>query len=139
MNRFSLFGAAGLLAACATTMAGTTVPLAASQDIPAAVGTVDHGVTDNNNTRLRIDVKHLAPPGRVSPGATTYVVWAEPDFAGGRPLNLGALQVDESLQGSMEATTALQSFTVFVTAEPSATAMEPKGARLLSARVERRR
>ena len=49
--------------------------MAASAEIPAADGKVTTEDGDNENTRVRVEVKHLDPPRRVAPDATNYVAW----------------------------------------------------------------
>lgn len=115
-----------------------SVTMASSADIPAAKGTIKAYGTDNDNTAVEVKVRHLAPPSRVAPGATTYVVWALPP-GDQPPQNLGALRVDSDLTGKLETVTALRNFQVIVTAEPTATVTEPSGGELLSANVERPR
>ncbi len=44
--------------------------------------------TEGNNL-ITIEVEHLTPPGRVSDGATAYVVWFKPE--GGTPQAQGVL------------------------------------------------
>ena len=131
--------AAALLAAVGCTKSGTsaTAQLSASKEIPAAEGVVEASATDNDNTRLRVEVKHLAPVVKVAPDATTYVVWLQP-LGNGRAVNMGALRVDDDLKGSLEATTPMHAFDVYITAEQSPTTMSPKGNRLMEARVERK-
>ena len=114
------------------------VRMVASMDVPAAQGTVKATSTDNGNTALEIEVRHLALPERVQPGATTYVVWAR---APGQDAfyNLGALRVDEDLRGTLKTVTPLRTFDVMITAEASPTAMTPSSRRLLSADIQRKR
>lgn len=128
------FGALVAIGGCASD-AGA-VRMTASRDIPAAMGTVVATQTDNDNTKVRVEVEHMAPPQRVSPGATTYVVWAR---AAGQaaPVNLGALKVDRNLKGTLVTVTPLRNFEVFVTAEPSPTVTTPTSQHFLSASVER--
>jgi hypothetical protein len=111
--------------------------MVASLDVPAAQGTVKATSTANNNTAIVVEVHHLAPPERVQPGATTYVVWAR---APGQDAyqNLGALRVDDSLRGTLKTVTPLRSFDVMITAEASPTVMTPSSRRLLSASVQRK-
>ncbi|HVR18497.1 MAG TPA: hypothetical protein VMS65_02335, partial [Polyangiaceae bacterium] len=52
--------------------------MVASGETPAAEGKVTTDEGDNGNTAARVEVKHLAPPSRVAPDATTYVVWIHP-------------------------------------------------------------
>ena len=109
----------------------------ASREVPSAEGVLEYGPTDNNNTRVRIHLKHMAPPQRVNPDATTYVAWAEPTKGKGRIVNLGAIKIDDDLNGGLDTQTPLRSFNLYITAEQSPTAVEPTGAKLMTARIER--
>jgi hypothetical protein len=114
-----------------------TVRMSTSPDIPAAQGTVKTSLTDNDNTAIEVEVRHLAPPERVAFGATTYVVWAlAPDRD--TPQNLGALRVDEKLRGTLKTVTPLRRFEMFITAEQSPTAQMPTNGELFSASIEPR-
>jgi hypothetical protein len=127
--------AIGAMAAGCATTPSTQVAMSTSEDIPAARGMVTVTPTDNLNTRVEVQVEHLAPPGRVAPGATTYVVWARVPGED-RVQNLGALQVDRNLRGTLETVTPLRNFDVIITAETNATAAEPSK-ELLSVNVQR--
>jgi hypothetical protein len=113
---------------CAQTVAMQTSPA-----IPAAEGKIKVKKGDNGNTALSLKVEHLAEPRDVAPGATTYVVWIQ---GPGTVQNVGALQVGNAKEASLETVTALEDFTVFVTAEPVATAAVPTGERYLIATVD---
>jgi hypothetical protein len=113
-----------------------SVRMLGSADIPAAQGTVTATSAENNNTAIVVDVHHLAPPERVQPGATTYVVWARAT-GGDLYQNLGALRVDSDLHGRLRTVTPLRSFDVIVTAEQSPTVTTPANKRVLSATIER--
>lgn len=111
-------------------------PLQVLGGIPAAQGEVRVSKAANNNTVVDVRVQHLALPGRVTPGANTYVVWARPE--GEQSVqNLGALRVSADLTGSLKTVTAFRRFELFITAEPSARVMQPSGAELLSAQLQR--
>lgn len=105
--------------------------LTSSPDIPAAQSTDKISTTDNGNTKIDLVVEHLAAPGRVNPHATVYVVWASGNEAGAQPQNLGALKVDDNLEGSISAVTPLRSFDLYITAEPSQMSTTPTGKTLL--------
>jgi hypothetical protein len=122
---------AASLAACATSSGRT--PLINAPNTPAAEGTIATSAEQNGNLQLEVSVKHVAPPERVSPGATAFVVWVQP--RGGPPQNVGALQVDKDLNGHLRATTPFWSFDVFVTAEALPTVTAPTGPRTLSGSV----
>lgn len=67
---------------------GTTTPkypLQTASTNPAAQGTVSAQAGQNGNTQLSIEVKHLAPPGSIAQGATTYVAWIVPSDAQASP------------------------------------------------------
>lgn len=130
VTKVSLVAGLLALAGCAT----TRVPLASNNDVPAAQGTVMTSKTKNNNTAIDVRVKHLADPGNVETGATTYVVWARPQGSG-EARNLGALKVDENLTGQLKTVTPYSGFELFITAEPSAQITSPQGQELLSAVV----
>ena len=117
----------GLAAACAA----ATLPLGSSSEIPAAQGKVSLKNTKNGNVQIKLSVKHLAPPGRIIPGATVFVVWARGLAPGAGAQNLGALRVDKNLNGKLTAVTAMSSFDLFVTCEQSQTAALPATPELL--------
>lgn len=118
-------------AACAST---SPLQVSGGPRIPAAEGTVNTERTENSNTRVDVNVKFLAPPEKVVSGATTYVVWAEP-VAGGEPMNLGALRVDENREGKIITKTPLQDFRLFLTAERSGLVQSPNSEPLLWANI----
>ena len=123
------------LGACAGTNNNANIVVAST--VPAAQGELK--VRDaGNNTSIDLSVRHLAPPERISPQASTYVVWARPlaDDTG-RAQNLGALSVDRNLSGRLRSTTPLKQFELFVTAESSTVAEAPTGERVMSAMVTR--
>jgi hypothetical protein len=107
------------------------LPLGSSSQIPAAQGQVSMNRTKNENVRIKLKVKHLAPPGHVTPGALVYVVWARGLAAGSEAQNLGALKVDKNLNGKLTAVTAMPAFDLFVTCEQSQTTTVPSTPELL--------
>lgn len=136
MRRLHLFAAAlvALMLGCSSEQ---TVKLSGSTHVPAAQGVVRIKSGTNNNTRLKINVEHLARPEQISSGAKALVVWAKPTAGGGDPQNLGALHVDDDLDGELDTVTPHQDFELMITAEPYATAAAPSGTPLLSARIRR--
>ena len=113
-----------------------TIVMRTSHDVPSAEGTIKASSADNGNTALEVEVRHMASPEKVATGATTYVLWAR---AAGAAVaqNLGALQVDGDLRGTLKTVTPLRSFDVFITAEASPTAMAPINKQLLTASISR--
>ena len=62
-------------------------------------------------------------PARLGAEFLTYVLWAvSPE---GRAINLGEVLFDNNGEGKLKTTTQLQSFSLFVTAEPYATVRQP--------------
>lgn len=121
-----------LAGSVATAHAGTTLPLGSSSEVPSAQGKVRLKNTKNGNVEIRVEVKHLAPPGRISPGATVFVVWARGLAPGAEAQNLGALRVDKNLNGKIRAVTAMSSFDLFITCEQSQTVTFPAAPELLT-------
>lgn len=109
--------------------------LIGSPDVPAAQGTVKLSTTDNGNTKMDVVVEHLAPPERVTPEGTVYVVWVRGAETGAQAQSLGALRVDDKLKGSITAVTPLRAFDLFITVESAQTVAAPTGKTLLSATV----
>ena len=120
-----------LVALVAASCGPRTIALTASPDVPAASGVAKIASTDNGNTRIELSVKHLAMPSRISSNATVYLVWVRGNEPGARPQSLGALRVDNDLNGSISGVTALRQFELYVTAEPEQTAAMPTGRPLL--------
>lgn len=115
--------------------APTTYHLQSSQQVLAAIGTVKVSSGENGNTKVHVSVQHLAPPQKVAPTATTYVVWARPNVTGATPQNIGALNVDDDLEGELHTVTPLQSFALVITPEPSSQAMAPTNPPVLTVNV----
>ncbi len=109
----------------------------ASDGIPAARGDVRTGDAANGNTAVTVQVQHLAEPDRVADGATTYVVWAQPQGSD-TAQNIGALKVDNNLNGTLSTEVPFDAFKITITAESAPTVTEPNGHQLLSADVHHR-
>ena len=97
--------------------------MAASGETPAAEGKVTTGEGDNDNTLVRVEVKHLAPPSRVAPDTTTYVVWVQ--ALGQSIQNAGALKLNDDLVGRIDFVTPHKVFRVVITPEAQATLATP--------------
>jgi hypothetical protein len=136
LKRMVVLGAVGALALVGCGPA--TWYLTNGPQTAGAQGKVTAVAGPNNNTRLAIQVKHLAPPGKVQPTATVYVVWVRGIEASDLPQNVGALTLDHQLTGALETTTALRTFDLLITAEASRTADQPTSDSVLSGRIARR-
>jgi hypothetical protein len=134
MQKFKLLPLLLLLAGCAQ----TTWALQGSPTNPAAEGELKVAEGDNGNTKLELRVKHLTQPAKIAPGTTSYVVWIEPLEGDKHPSNVGALKVDDNLEGRLDTVTPMHSFAVYVTPEASTTVNSPTGAKVLSQDVNRK-
>jgi hypothetical protein len=134
MTRFGWVVAIAAITACAA--GPSTFGLRGGPEIPASEGTVTASPGDNNqNTKIVVVVKHLAVPDRVVPGATSYVVWVQRSADERNAQNVGALQVNDKLDGRLETVTSLKQFLLFITAEQSPSAMAPTGKTLMTTNV----
>jgi len=118
------------LSGCALLGGGAGPAMNSSPDIPAVQGQAKFGRAPNGNTSIDLTVKHLADPEKLTPPASTYVVWLRPN-KDAAPQNIGALTVDKKLNGELNTVTALRSFDLFVTAESSGQVQAPAGQPLL--------
>lgn len=112
--------------------------LATSTRIPAAQAKVAVTSEANRNTGIDLKVRHLAPPDKVDPQATTYMVWAKPKEPGAPLYSLGALRPDRDLRAELKTTTPLKEFDLFVTAENSTQVTQPSGQPLMWTHISRR-
>jgi hypothetical protein len=74
-------------------------------------------------TKIEVSIKSLAQPSTLGTEFMTYVLWAvSPD---GRTSNLGEIQTNKNGEGKLSPTTQLQTFSLFVTAEPYFSVRQP--------------
>lgn len=132
IRRFAVAFLVLMLVGCASER---VVRLYGGATAPAAQGTVKSSKGPNDNLRLKISVQHLAPPDRLAPGATVFVVWARPARQGGIAQNLGALKIDKDLTGTLETVTPLQNFDLLITPESSAEVQSPSNISVLMAHL----
>jgi hypothetical protein len=127
MDTRTLARLAGIsLLACLSTLAGCAKnePMrAASLETPEADGMVSTELDENGNLMVGVTMEHLAPPSRLAPSATAYVVWL--DAPGVFIQNVGALKLDGDRNGTLEFVTRLRVFRVVVTPEAHATVSTP--------------
>jgi hypothetical protein len=140
MNRFAWVTAIGVigffLSSCAMFGGGSSreLTLTGSPEFPAVRGNATVSTTDDGNTKIDLEVQHLAPPEQINSDATVFVVWAQ-DNETNESHNLGAIKVNEDLDGSMTAVTNMRTFDLYVTAEPSPGATTPTGNTILRTNV----
>ncbi len=103
--------------------------------VPASEGTVQFTKGVNDNTKIVVRVKRLAPPSKVAANATVYVVWIEP--RNGVMQNVGAMILNKNLEGTLITTTPHRRFKVLVTPEPSGRGMLPTHEPVFTSEVDR--
>jgi hypothetical protein len=103
---------------------------------PAAEGKVTTENDRNGNTKVEVNVKHLATPQSLTPAKQAYLVWVQP--RGKDPELLGTLRVNDSLEGSLKATTLHKDFDVLITAEDNMHPESPSSMVLLKGTIERK-
>jgi len=101
--------------------------------IPSAVGKVKVANEKDGNTKVKVEVSHLAQPSAVFDQTSTYVVWLKPES--GTAQNVGVLSLNKDLKGSLETQTAFKDFQVMVTAEKDANVTAPSGRSVMNASV----
>jgi len=101
--------------------------------IPSAVGKVKVANEKDGNTKVKVEVSHLAQPSAVFDQTSTYVVWLKPES--GTAQNVGVLSLNKDLKGSLETQTAFKDFQVIVTAEKDANVTAPSGRSVMNASV----
>ena len=122
------------LVALTNVVEGKKYSLAADPSVPAARGQVDVGRDKNGNTKVEVEVEHLALPENLTPPRTAYVVWFQE--RGGEPVNQGALKPNKKLKATFKSVTPLKSFDVFVTAESDASTKAPGGSEVMRAAIQ---
>lgn len=99
-----------------------------SQIVPAAVGVVKLTKDKNQNYNILVSVENLAPPNKLQPPKSTYVVWAETEKNGTK--NIGQIKsssgiFSKSLKGSLSATSPFEPRKIYITAEDIANVQYP--------------
>jgi hypothetical protein len=78
-------------------------------------------------TEIEAEVRGLVSPTKLGAEFLTYVLWVvSPE---GQSTNVGEIQLDNSMKGKLKATSALQTFSLFITAEPYFAVRQPSGSR----------
>ncbi len=101
---------------------GTKVDLKGSELMPQANGEAEVEAK-GGTTKIGVSIKSLAQPTTLGTEFMTYVLWAvSPE---GRTVNLGEILINKDGEGKSNATTQLQTFSLFVTAEPYFSVRQP--------------
>jgi len=114
----------------------TTQQMISDSDAPASQGTVTVGAAGNGNTDVTVRVRHLAPPSRLASDAKIYVVWIQ--ATDGAKQNVGALTLNDNLEGHLGTVTPHQRFLLTVTPEPSGQVAAPTHDPVFTSWVERK-
>ncbi|MGH9588798.1 MAG: hypothetical protein ACRD25_00285 [Terracidiphilus sp.] len=109
------------------------ISMTPAKEVPAAHGTVAVKTGRNGNIEVAITTKALAQASALTPPAETYVVWFQPPDQS--PKNMGALRVDNNLNGKLETVAPYRHFKVFITAEKQRNVASPHGTKVLTAEV----
>lgn len=100
-----------------------TVPVRAGSMVPAATAQVKMSKDDHNNVGISLEVEHLAPPKKLTPPKSVYVVWAQTPE--GRNFLLGRLSLSDEGAAEYSGVAPVEHFRLLVTAEDSHTAQQP--------------
>lgn len=101
-----------------------------TSETPAAQGTVIVSMGKNENTKLDVKVKDLAPPANLKQPAEAYVVWIQPENQSAK--NEGQIMVNPNRSGQLTTETPFKHFKLFITAEKSPTVTSPSGPQVLN-------
>lgn len=102
--------------------------------VPAASGKVVADRASGGATELKIEMEHLAKPTSV--GANHYIVWVRPEGSSAYQ-NIGALRVDDDLDGRLEKIIPYEEFQVLVTPERDLAAVSPSGPTVFEQKMDR--
>jgi hypothetical protein len=108
----------------------------AGESNPAAMGVVHVNTDRNGNLNLEMDAKHLAPPDRLSPAHSAYVVWVQPS---GKPAEvMGQLRVNtQDEAASFKTSVPYHNFDIFVTAEDTPKPDSPSSTEVLRTSIQK--
>jgi hypothetical protein len=108
----------------------------AGESNPAAMGVVHVNTDRNGNLAIEVEAKHLAPPDRLSPAHSNYIVWIQP--SGQQPQMLGELRVNtQDEAASFKTSVPYHNFDIFVTAEDTAKPITPSSTEVLRTSVQK--
>ncbi|MBM3307599.1 MAG: hypothetical protein FJY74_04685 [Candidatus Eisenbacteria bacterium] len=112
------------LAGCAKKVA-----VSISSTVPAAQAEIKTSKDKNENSVVDLKVKYLAPPDRLTPPRSVYVVRVEAQDR--VTVNVGRLKLSDKLEGGIRVTTPYKSFRIVVSAEDDALARSPGSHRVI--------
>lgn len=127
---------AAVVLAFATAASADQFKMRSGESNPAAMGVVHANGDRNGNLALVLEAKHLAPPDRLTPAHSVYVVWVQP---AGKPAEvIGQLRVNTHDEAaSLKTSVPYHNFDIFVTAEDNPKPDSPSGTEVLRASVQK--
>jgi hypothetical protein len=127
---------AAMMFTFAVTASADQFRMRAGESNPAAMGTIHANTDRNGNLAIELESKHLAPPDRLSPPHSVYVVWVQPS---GKPAEvIGQLRVNtQDMGASFKTSVPYHNFDIFVTAEDNAKPDSPSGTEVLRGSVQK--
>lgn len=99
---------------------------------PASAGTAEIRMTavEAGNGQVTLQFEHLAPPKKIDPSLTAYVIWTQ--IGGNNPTKLGVLDYDiKKRSGKLTATYVGTRIKIIVTLEKDPSTPAPTGPRIL--------
>ena len=124
----------GAVLALAPSSYAKTYPMTASNIVPGATAQLQVAKEKNGNIQLEVKATGMAKPGRLTPAATTYVVWVQQE--GSQPTSQGELKIGDNHKGDLKTATTFRTFKVFVTAETDSNVTLPSEQVVLRATVQ---
>ena len=107
------------------------VELSGTERAEAVVGQLQVEEIEGGQQLVTVALAHLAPPRRLGPNLSTYVVWLQGESRAAE--NVGALSYDEERrEGRLMTPTPHRSFALWVTAEADARVTRPGDAIIVS-------
>lgn len=108
----------------------------AGESNPAATGVIHANTDRNGNLAIELKSEHLAPPDRLTPPHSAYVVWVQP---AGKPAEvIGQMRVNtQDMAASFKSSVPYHNFDIFVTAEDNAKPDTPSSIEVLRGSVQK--
>jgi hypothetical protein len=103
---------------------------------PAATAVAHVNTDRNGNLEVNLQVEHIAPPDRLNPAHSVYVVWMQAPNK--QPEMLGLMRVNtDDMAASLKTKVPYHSFDIFVTAEDNNHPDSPSGPEVLRGSIQK--
>lgn len=103
---------------------------------PGAEGEVITSKDSYGNTEMKLKIKHLAPPDRIVPGTTNYIVWVQ-GSGQTQYQNVGGLVVNQDLSAEYVTRVPFENFQIMVTPEVGLNVATPSGVPVFERQIRR--